>query len=376
MAELATSRLPCVVLFNINGSGMGHMSTCLAYANRLRGRARCVFFSLASAIEMIHAMGFEADYFVSRFWSRASAWSWDRQLALRLGMLFERVRPEVVVFDGTWPYRGLRAAAAAYGVPRLVWSNLTLYKEGMHDVPIKENEFDLVIRLGEVGSGFSVEREKMPGRKVTIPPVTLLEDSELLDRNSARDALGLCREGRYALFSLGPGNLKDVTAIGRGLVDEMKRRGYTVVWTRAPISAGHVALPDDVVPISVYPLVRYMRAFDVFAAAAGYNTCCEVLQARVPTLFVPNTLVADDQVRRAEMVAQAVPAVVSPCETPAQRALAVERLLALSPDARPAPPVLDLSGAERAADEIFDLARAEGRAGRLDVAVKRVQYAP
>jgi UDP:flavonoid glycosyltransferase YjiC (YdhE family) len=364
------------VLFNINGSGMGHMSTCLAYANRLRGRARCVFFSLASAIEMIHAMGFEADYFVSRFWSRASAWSWDRQLALRLGMLFERVRPEVVVFDGTWPYRGLRAAAAAYGVPRLVWSNLTLYKEGMHDVPIKENEFDLLIRLGELGSGFSVEREKMPGRKVTIPPVTLLEDSELLDRNSARDALGLCREGRYALFSLGPGNLKDVTAIGRGLVDEMKRRGYTVVWTRAPISAGHVALPDDVVPISVYPLVRYMRAFDVFAAAAGYNTCCEVLQARVPTLFVPNTLVADDQVRRAEMVAQAVPAVVSPCETPAQRALAVERLLALSPDARPAPPVLDLSGAERAADEIFDLARAEGRAGRLDVAVKRVQYAP
>lgn len=193
------------MLFNINGSGMGHMSTCLAYANRLRGRARPVFFSLASAMEMIHNMGFEGDYFVSRFWSRATAWTWDQQLALRLGLLFERVRPEVVVFDGTWPYRGLLHAARAYGLPRMVWSNLTLYKEGMHDVPIKESDFDLVIKLGELGTTLSVDRETMPGRKVTIPPLTLLKDDEIVDRCAARDALGLNREGRYALFSLGPG---------------------------------------------------------------------------------------------------------------------------------------------------------------------------
>ena len=375
MAEPASSSLPCVVLFNINGSGMGHMSTCLAYANRLRGRARCVFFSLASAIEMIHDMGFEADYFVSRFWSRASAWAWDRQLALRLGMLFERVRPDVVVFDGTWPYRGLRAAAATFSVPALVWSNLTLYKKGMHAVPVEEREFDLVIQLGELGSTFSVEREERPARQVTIPPVTLLRKSELLDRSSARDELGLSREGRYALFSLGPGNLKDVTGIGRGLVDEMKRRGYTVVWTRAPISAGHVEWPEDVVPISVYPLVRYMRAFDLFAGAAGYNTCCEVLQAGIPTLFVPNTLVADDQTRRAEMVAQAVPAVVSPCETPGQRTEAVERLLALAGAPKPVGPELDLSGAEHAAEEILALVCEGGRAKR-PAAVKRIHYSP
>ena len=94
MTSPASSDLPCVVLFNINGSGLGHLSTCLAYANRLRGRARPVFFSLASAIDVIHDMGFEADYMVSRFWSRASSWAWDQQLALRLGLLFERVRPD------------------------------------------------------------------------------------------------------------------------------------------------------------------------------------------------------------------------------------------------------------------------------------------
>jgi UDP:flavonoid glycosyltransferase YjiC (YdhE family) len=355
MADPETSPLPCVVLFNINGSGMGHLSTCLAYANRLRGRARPVFFSLASAIETIHAMGFEADYFVSRFWSRASGWSWDRQLAQRLGLMFERVRPEVVVFDGTWPFRGLLDAAAAYGVPRIVWSNLTLYKEGMRKVPVRESNFDLVIRLGELGSHFAVEREATPGRKVTIPPVTLLKEDELLGRDEARDALGLSRDGRYALFSLGPGNLKDVSSIGRGLIDEMKERGYTVVWARAPISVKDLPLPDDIIPIAVYPLVRFMRAFDVFVGAAGYNTCCEVLQSGVPSLFVPNTEVADDQTRRAEMVAQAAPAVVSPCETSEQRSRAVERLLMLGGETQAGDSKLDLSGAERAADEILAL---------------------
>lgn len=355
MTDTANSDLPCIVLFNINGNGMGHLSTCIAYANRLRDRARPVFFSLASAMEIIHEMGFEGDYFVSRFWSRASAWNWDRQLALRLGMLFERVRPEVVVFDGTWPYRGFLHAAAAYGDARTVWSNLTMYKPGWREVPVSESNFDLVMKLGELGSSFRVDNETQPARKVTIPPLTLLRDDELLDRGSARRSLGLETDGQYALLSLGPGNLKDVSMIGRGLIDELKSRGYGVVWTRTPISATDVVLPDGVIPISVYPLARYMRAFDINVSAAGYNTCCEVIQTGMPTLFVPNTMVADDQTRRAEMVAEVVPAVVSPCETTEQRAQAVEQLLSLSTAGSEGRLAFDLSGAEIAADEILAL---------------------
>jgi UDP:flavonoid glycosyltransferase YjiC (YdhE family) len=357
--------LPRILFFNINGAGLGHMSTCLAYANRLRGRAHCVFFSLASAIEMIEGMGFEADYFVSPLSSRASNRDWNRQLALRLGLMFERVRPQVVVYDGTWPDRGLLETAAAYGLPHIVWSNLTLYKEDAPDVPVSESRFDLVIRLGELGTVFRVDRPGPRGRRVTIPPATILRDHELLEREAARDALGLRQDGRYALLSLGPGNVKDVSGIGRGLIDEMQSRGFKIVWARVPISLQDVPLPEGVVPISAYPLARYMRAFDVFAGAAGYNTCCEVLQCRVPTLFVPNLKVIDDQTRRAEMVASAVPAVVSPCETADQRKRAVELLLAIAERAPHAPGTIDLSGAEQAADEILALvdARADRAAG-------------
>ncbi|MCZ6887544.1 MAG: glycosyltransferase [Gammaproteobacteria bacterium] len=349
-----SAQQPRILFFNINGNGMGHLSRCLAYARRMQGRARPVFFSLASAIEIIHDMGFEGDYFVSPFWSRSHTNAWNRELALRVGLMLEEVRPAAVVFDGTWPFAGFMFACSQYGVPVRVWSNRGLHKKDFHPIPVKESAFDLVIQPGELGAEFAIERAKRPGRKVTTPPVTLLKRDELLDRDEARDRLGLKRDGRYVLFSLGPGNLKDVSDIGRGLLEEMRGRGLTVVWARAPISVRDVPLPDDVQTISVYPLARYLRAFDVFVSAGGYNACCEIVQSGLPSLLVPNTMVADDQARRADLVSRHASVVVSSCETPEERREAVVRLLELTDTAQDRPGI-DLDGADRAVDEILAL---------------------
>src|SRR5690606_5006068 len=183
--DTMSSKRPTILFFNINGTGLGHLTTCLAYAHRLREHARPVFFSLAAAIEKIHDMGFEADYLVSPAWSRAANRHWNRQLALRVGLMLERVRPDMLVFDGTWPFHGLLHAAPAHGLRRLVWSTLVLYTDGVRPVPVSESRFALVIRLGEIGTRFAVEREARPGRRVVVPPVTLLRDDELLPRDDA-----------------------------------------------------------------------------------------------------------------------------------------------------------------------------------------------
>jgi UDP-N-acetylglucosamine--N-acetylmuramyl-(pentapeptide) pyrophosphoryl-undecaprenol N-acetylglucosamine transferase len=350
--------LPRILFFNINGSGLGHMSTCLAYARRLGEHARAVFLSLAPAIEIIQDMGFEADYLVSPVWSRAKPWDWDQQLAWRLGMMLERFRPDVIVFDGTWPFHGLLEAVKAYGTPKLVWSNLSLYKPRIGTVLVSESHFDLVIRLGELGSGYTVEREERPARKVTIPPVMLLRDEELLSRDAARAELRLESNGRYALVSLGAGNLNDITAIARGLIEELCARGFIVVWARPPISLREVPLPAEVVPISVYPLARYMRGFDAFIGAAGYNTCCELMQAGVPSLLVPNDAAADDQWSRARMAAKHGRVVVSRCETSDDRAQAVQRLMRLIAHQRPSA-LISLDGAAHAATELLALLNPE-----------------
>ena len=347
-----TTDLPRILFFNINGSGLGHLSRCLAYARRMKGRARPVFFSLASAMEIIHEMGFEGDYFVSKFWSGSHINAWNRELALRMGLMLEEVQPVAAVFDGSWPFAGFMHACDQYDIPVRIWSDRRLYKEDEEPVPIEESEFDLVIEPGEVGSGFTIERAESPGRKVLTPPVTILKDSELLDRNQAREELELERDGRYALISLGPGNLKDVRDVALGLHKEMCGRGFTVVSANAPISVRDVPLPGDVQFISVYPLVRYLRAFDVVASAAGYNACCEIVQAGIPSLLVPNTQVADDQILRAEMTSRYAPVVVSACDTNSERHDAVSRLIEIS-ESPERQPDIDLDGADRAVEEIL-----------------------
>ena len=348
------SELPRILFFNINGSGLGHLTRCLAYARRMKGRAKPMFFSLASAVEVIHDMGFEADYFVSEFWTRSHINAWNRELAVRFGLMLEEVRPAAVVFDGTWPFHGFMHACDVYRVPLRVWSNRGLHKEDFEPVPVEESAFDLVIQPGEIGASYRVERAEQPGRKVITPPVMLLNDDELLPRDAAREALGFERDGRYALFSLGPGNLKDISDIATGLVAEMREHGYTIAWAQAPISVRDVPLPEGTLPLALFPLVRYMRAFDVFVGAAGYNACYEVVQATLPALLVPNALLADDQARRAEMVSRYTPVVVSPCETAEERRDAIARLLEMD-NRSIGRPAVDLGGATHGAAEILSV---------------------
>ncbi|MGE4443037.1 MAG: glycosyltransferase [Desulfomicrobium sp.] len=345
-----------ILFFNVNGSGMGHMNRCLAYALRLRDRANVSFFSLASAVEMIESMGFEADYYVSHYWSCNTSYDWNQELAVRFGMMLERVRPDVVVFDGTWPFQGFMAACKAYGNPAMVWSNRGLLKPQVKAVPVDETAFDLIIVPGELGASFGEEALEGGRKRIVVPPVTVLNDAELMDRNAAREALGLALDGHYVLFSLGPGNLKDVSGIGHDLVRRFAAAGFQAIWARAPISVRDAELPEGVKSISVYPLVRYLRAFDTFVGAAGYNTCCEVVQAQVPSLLVPNTLLVDDQLRRALLVADNALAVVSACETDAEREQAVGQMLEMMADSKIQAPSMPMNGAAMAAEEILALA--------------------
>jgi UDP:flavonoid glycosyltransferase YjiC (YdhE family) len=231
-----------------------------------------------------------------------------------------------------------------------------LLKTDVAPVPVDEGAFDLVIQPGELGASKRESALVGGGRKVQVPPVCLLDNDELMDRDIAREALGLAPAGRYVLFSLGPGNLKEVSGIGHGLIRAFEAEGFQAVWARPPISVRDMELPAGVMPVSIYPLARYLRAFDAFVGAAGYNTCCEVVQAGIPSLLVPNEQLADDQARRAQMVANLIPAVVSACETDNQRKVAVQELLEMMTEAEPMRPAIPMNGAALAAEEILALA--------------------
>lgn len=336
------------------------MNRCLSYARQMQSQCKPVFFSLASAIEIIEGMGFDADYFVSSNWSRASSKDWNRELSVRLGMMLERVTPKAVVFDGTWPYEGFMTACERYGKAKLVWSNRGLYQTGKEKSFSRSDIFSLIVRPGEVGDSFAVEDGEPTRAQIRVPPVCILDKDELLDREQARSSLGLPLAGRYALFSLGAGNINDVEGLAARSIRQLQDAGFEIVWAKNPISVKEVVLPEGIRSISAYPLVRYMRAFEVFVGAAGYNTCCEVVQTQVPSLLVPNaSATLDDQLRRAQLVARHAPVVVSPCRNGAELKAALQDVLELVALQGRRVCQVPMNGAEMAAMEILKLIDSE-----------------
>lgn len=286
------------LFFPINGSGLGHLTRCLAYARHLPKDWDISFFTLSPLIRPILDMGFRAEYFVSPFWSAVNSKSWNGELAFRLGLYLEEIQPQVLIFDGTWPFHGLKHAILSYKRPiKLVWSRRGLLKEDSNEAAEQIKFFNLVMSPGEL-CGDCADNENI------LPPVTIFDESELLDRETALKHLKLDINKKYILFTLGSGNLKNMDELSRLLLNHILEAGYTPVWLRSPLSVNEVSVPPGVLLIDTYPIASLLKAFDGVIGAAGYNTCYENACAGVPTLFIPNEKLVDNQLKRAECLAQ------------------------------------------------------------------------
>jgi hypothetical protein len=132
----------------------------------------------------------------------------------------------------------------------------------------------------------------------------MLEVVERLPREEAARALGLDPERPTVLVTLGSGRLGNVRGPGSVVLETLLGdERWQVGVTRAAIALDGIPLGDSgrVREIrSVYPLVRYLNAFDAVVSAAGYNAVHEFLPAGLPTLLVPNPATrTDDQPVRA-----------------------------------------------------------------------------
>lgn len=355
---MSHSRKPIIAFFATNGAGMGHLTRCLAYARRLADRAEISFFSQCSAIGVIEDMGFQAEYFISPLWSSNVSYCWNSELSVRIGGFLEQTCPDVIVFDGVWPYQGFMAGCSAYGRHlKIVWSHRGLLKDDRRNAHADMSRFALTIRPGELGMIDSNDIETHISEFI-IPPVTVLRDVEILSKDEARRELGLPLHDRVALFSLGAGNINPLCGIAHRLIGLFRDEDFMILWACPQITTRDVKLPLSVRPISAYPLVRYMRAFDTFVGASGYNTCCEVAQTQIPSLIVPNTQSSDNQPARALLLSQYAPVVVSPCESDAEAAQAVSELIDLARTHTPRASTVPMNGAELAAQAIMRLAQA------------------
>lgn len=357
MPSYSVSEKPVIAFFPTNGAGMGHLTRCLAYARRISDKSHVYFFSQSIAVNIIEKMGFQTDYFISPQWSVNNTWNWNSELSVRFGLFLEHVRPDIVVFDGVWPYQGFLASCRAYrGKLKMVWSSRGLLKAGNQYKTSNSDHFDLIIRPCELGhSDFQVNIKK-PEDPVLVPPVTLLRYDEILPRDAARKELGIGQDEKTVIFSLGAGNINSLDEIAERTIMLFQARNFNIFWARPPISIRDVEVPDYVKELHLYPLARYLRAFDIFVGAAGYNTCCEIAQTRIPSLIIPNLQSADNQEERGRALSRYAPAVVFQCESNQETDRAVEEVIALARSRKTFAKIPPLNGADLVSEKLLKLA--------------------
>lgn len=297
-----------VLLVSSNGAGMGHLTRLLAIGRRLDDDVPRTFFSLSSAVPAMAAAGAGWEYCPSAGALGGSGAAWNDMFAERFRLVLGTYRPSVVVFDGTWPYSGLVRVRREVPATRFVWSRRAMWKPSVTGDHLGlARAFDLVVEPGEYAGAVDVGATTRATDAVRVAPVTLVDPEDLLPREVARRELGLPEQGRALLLTLGAGNINDISSDVGAVVGAVRDRhpGWTVWLTRPPISETGPP-PEGVSTLQVYPLARYLRAFDGAVAAAGYNAFHELLAAGVPTVWVPNLgTTTDDQLARARFAQDA-----------------------------------------------------------------------
>jgi hypothetical protein len=309
----------------------------LAIALAVGDRATTTMFSLSPGFPLAMEFGIEGEYcpsFTSPFVVRKE---WDNYLQDRITAFAEEVDPDVLLFDGVAPYAGFMRAIST--MPDLVvgWLRRGLWREGSNDHQLRKAQgFDFIIEptdlASEIDTGATVGAES-----IKVPPISLLEVMDRLERAEAAEALGIDPDRPTLLLTLGSGRLGDVAGPGSTALDTaLKHPEWQVCVTNSPVAVNLVPLVDDprVIEIKgVYPLLRYLNAFDATVSAAGYNSVHELIPAGVPTLLIPNTSSkTDNQEGRAQYLADLGVALAARDDDLSAVATETERLL--DPDVR------------------------------------------
>lgn len=297
-----TGKGPKILFITSNGSGMGHLSRCLAIASQVQ-RDGCLtaILTMSTAYRVVREAGYPVMYHPS---SAAGPWSiavWNRIFARNLHRIVKCGRPDVIVFDGTAVYKGVTQVSRRLEIP-LVWLRRGLWKEEVsreqYDNPF--NVADHVVVPGEVHGPLASEQSDIN----YVGPISQANQLSILDPTDAKRALGLDPFKRFILVQVGTAKIEDRSAVEVALeaIKDSKMPLEPVVLV-SPIAAHNPVVPGATVIHGRYPLVPYLKAFDLAICSAGYNSVHENLGVGLRAIYIPNSsTVTDDQEARAKMV--------------------------------------------------------------------------
>jgi predicted glycosyltransferase len=342
------------MFFANDGLGAGHLARTLAILRALRRKVKNMEALLATTSEadaLLAAERVAAVRWPTPRTARESGWSdaARRGLAGRVvRAAIEGARPDLLVTDTfpSGPHGEL--CGLLREIPRRALVRRSVRAERAAEPTLSDglSEYQLAIVPDD-----PVEHrpERLPMPAVRVPPITLFEAHEALDREAARARLGLPREGRLVLVCSGGGGDADAGAQAEQLAAAIARLpgGAEPVLAVGPLA--RIRPASGIRQVAETPLQPLLAAFDGAVAPAGYNFSHELAKAGVPTALFAMPRPFDDQAGRAARFQAAGIALALSALDDAALASALGWM------ERAPRPSVPAGGAERAAEALIDL---------------------
>jgi hypothetical protein len=283
-----------VLGYAINGRGMGHLTRQLAilrWVKRLAGaagvRAEVWVLTSSEADTLARREGIPAIKIPSKAGMRDAGIEPARYLSVARGWVLQAVatlQPDVLVVD-TFPAGSFGELTTALELAR----KRVLVQRGMKPDAAREAGLDALLPLYD---------------RVIVPdeddaPILLRERPELLDRAAARRALGVPDGARACWIALGGGGDPTTARLLPRLVDLVGAAGWHAVVAAGPLYTGAERRGAGITWLDRYAAMELLPGADAAVSAGGYNSVHELRFAGIPTVFLPQEKLADDQAGRA-----------------------------------------------------------------------------
>ena len=310
-----------IVNYAVNGSGAGHLTRLLAinrwlrrYTSLMGVRAEIYFLTSSEADTLLFHEQFASFKLPSKtivgetgidkitYIALAKQWVWH-SLAL--------LRPDLLIVD-TFPRGSFGELLSALDlcrhkafIHRPVKEELATRPDFQSMLPL----YDLVVvpEYQEEAQALVSPGAKGPRVQVRYSgPVMVRERFELWSRAEVRKHFAAKEDELLVYVSAGgggdPNAADDLHRVCQVL---LKESGLRIVVGAGPLYRGRALHDDRIVWQTQSGIAEQMAGFDLAVCAAGYNSYHELLHAGVPTIFMPQAKIADEQSRRAERAAGA-----------------------------------------------------------------------
>ena len=298
----------CILLFPTNGVGFGHFTRLYAIAKELRSidpDTEIIFFTPMPTLHVPYIDDFPTYHVAGKYKFKDMPTSvWNGLIEEHLLMIMETHRPRMFIFDGAYPYRGMLNAIQRNDQMKRVWLRRGMFKAGS-SIPVDSIAcFDQIVHPGDAVESTDEPAAEHGVEMLNIPPIVLVKPDEMMEREVARNRLGLPLDAVVWYVQLGAGQINDIESEINLTLDAILDQGdhhvvvlgESLLGKRLDVQRRRVRILRD------YPNGLYFKAFDYAVQAGGYNSFHEMRAIQMPTLFYPNLETGmDDQLARCQV---------------------------------------------------------------------------